>query len=342
MKKNRVTALAVYGQKQHWVGAGELNICTKDKQYIGIITILDVILHLGKRSLHPRTLANSRIVEVIGSTVEGRTLWIGRPDVPLLRSLEPLAKGVHRLLVPIWSPTEQSPSDATSSHAHLSTTNSTALSHTHAGDPSYFALASQSDVVRFLHHNLQITELDANGASDPLLQALKTVTPRSLGFVPEKPYAVKSGDPILPTLTAMASLAIQAVPVIQEDEESEPSTNDLHRARVLCTLSTSDFRRLVTDDLYEPHPPSLPDLVADLDGLTVAEFIRRCKGGFMLDPEVLGPGLTCTMDDSLERIVSILVAGKVHRLWVLEEEKLVGVFSLTDVIKAALEVARNA
>ncbi|KAI8851209.1 hypothetical protein BC829DRAFT_441650 [Chytridium lagenaria] len=302
MKKHRVTSIAVYGQKQHFVGAGELNICTKDRQYIGTVTILDVILHLSKRTRDPASLASSRIFEVIGSSSEGRTLWIGRPDLPLRRTLEPLAKGVHRLLVPIWSNKD---STTTLSHASNLSVSSLSLSSKHAEDPDHYALATQSDVLRFLHHHLQI--MDAS--TDSFLQTL---------------------PPILPTLTGMASMAIQAVPVIRDDNVDHDPTPSL--PGIPIPLSSAPSPRLTF---------ARSSRTIYLDGLSVEEFVRRVKGGFMLDPAVLGPGLTCSLDDGLERIVSTMVAGRVHRLWVVEAGRMVGVFSMTDVIKAVLEISRR-
>ncbi|KAJ3118864.1 hypothetical protein HDU96_007606 [Phlyctochytrium bullatum] len=338
MRKHRVTALAVYGDKRHWVGAGELSLCTHEgKQYIGIVTILDVILHFSKRTLDPQHLLTSPIVQVIGSSPEGRTLWLGRSELPLLRTLEPLAKGVHRLLVPIWSP----PADAETRKAWTTR----AVVGASNGDPDHYALATQSDVLRWLHHHLQLMAHDPAAAADPLLRAIATATPRSLGFVPTQPFAVREGDPVLPTLTAMASLAVQAVPVVADDDDDNADAQtppaSLPRTRILTTLSASDFRRLVTDELFEPKPPSLPDIVRDLDGLTVGEFVRRVKGGFAM--ECVGAGLTCRVDETLPVIVARMVGGRVHRLWVVDGEgdAVVGVFSMTDAVRAVLELARG-
>jgi CBS domain-containing protein len=205
------TALAVYGEKSRWLGAGgDLMACTSaNKQYIGIITILDIIVFL---SQHPTSAVNhlfshTRVASIIGSNPEGQSLWMMRPDQPLLFALEPMGKGVHRFLVPVdrgdlsQDTTTEVPTPTSSVPLHgrkrSSSSSSSTSSHTKSGEPDvahrhpnplhlspeYFTLITQSDVVRFLYKEIQNlagskhTPINLPAASsDHLVNALKTLT----------------------------------------------------------------------------------------------------------------------------------------------------------------------
>ncbi|KAJ1551408.1 hypothetical protein HK405_014574 [Cladochytrium tenue] len=317
MRAAKVTALAVYGQTDHWVGAGSTNVCTASgKLYIGLVSILDIILTLAARADDPlaTVLASTRIVSLIGSNAEGQSLWVGNPAEPLARSLEPLAKGVHRFLVPLFSQ-DQAVLDAGA--AAGAGPGGRRQSHDTAALPAQYALISQSDVLRFLHAHLVLPDPDL--ATPAFLALSSSLTLADLGLAPTtdesdnsaaRPFAVAVGvtpgplatvrpsDPVLPALVAMSQRSVHAVPVVA-DGPPAPSDPVLARPRplLLGTLSSTDFRLLLDPDAapllasaaqqLDPDRPAVspmdldPDfagiasLSAGLGGVSVAEFLAR-------------------------------------------------------------------
>ncbi|ORY50416.1 hypothetical protein BCR33DRAFT_528853 [Rhizoclosmatium globosum] len=211
MKVNKVTALVVYGLKDHWLGAGNSNLCIGQKQLIGLITILDVILHLSSKHLETSAtnytdlISQTRVVDIIGKNEESMSLWVGDTHSKLKFALEPLSKGVHRFLVPIYPPTS--------------------LENPHP-KPIDFQLCSQSDVIAQFAPLIE---------SDIRFKPL-AATPVS-SFCSSSPILAKRSDPVLPLLTSLASMNLMAVPVVD------------HEGILADTLSASDFKSVLEGDV---------------------------------------------------------------------------------------------
>ncbi|KAI9328854.1 hypothetical protein BDR26DRAFT_873476, partial [Obelidium mucronatum] len=202
MKTKHVTSVVIYGEKDHWLGAGNSNICIDNKQFIGLVSILDIILFLASKPAASTTQYNeltstTRVVDLVGQNTESQSLWLGDTKAKLKYALEPLSKGVHRFLIPIYP--------ATSTETPMK--------------PTHFQLCSQSDVIA---HFSPLLRTDARFA---------TLTESPIApYMSPKPIIVQKSDPVLPVLTSLASLNLMAVPVV----DSEGILAD--------TLSVSDFR----------------------------------------------------------------------------------------------------
>ncbi|KAI9340033.1 hypothetical protein DFJ73DRAFT_845799 [Zopfochytrium polystomum] len=365
MRKRSVTAIAVYGNRDHWIGAGSTTVCTAaGKLYIGIISILDIILHLAAHSTesYQQVIENTRISSIVGAHSEGQSLWVGNPAESLALSLEPLAKGVHRFLVPLYSHATEPKSVRTL--------------------PAQYALLTQSDVCRFFHAHFLLPD---PLLTTPALMLLSTsLTLLDLGLAPLASYragapatvaVVQASDPVLPALAAMAAHGVHAVPVVAYEAVGRPT--------MVATLSTADFRglllRLDDDDVDGDvgdgggamavddggRRPWLKTLADGLDGVTVGEFLARVGGStgsvgaaaksllVRVSEGPLSPmDVVVEVDGMLERVcfpatrfaeaVRRVVAGRVHRLWIVDERAAVdegvlvpiGVLSLGDIIRA--------
>lgn len=315
-------------------------------------------------------LEKTSISALIGSSVEGQTLWESDPSVPLSQSLEPLAKGVHRFLVPLYS---QNPAP----------TNSTIPPST-AFLPAQFALLTQSDVIRYLYANLIVLP-DPALTPPSLLRLATTATVGDLGLCSGweksntiaafpaggagggaggggggKTLMVTHGvDPILPTLTALSARNVGAVPVVDA------------AGRLLATLSSSDFRRLLvtegaysltssgdSSDMIVDYSNSITTLAGSLANVSVAQFLDRSKSSS--NGAAIAPGLFIAEGDMIEKTVfpstrfaeavRRVVQGRVHRLWIVDEVafgttgQLVpyGVISLGDLLHAFYQANREA
>ncbi|GJP47809.1 hypothetical protein CLOM_g6981 [Closterium sp. NIES-68] len=98
MNANNIIALPVAAPPGKWLGAGGANIIDGEKQYIGVVSMADVAMHLVKERARPGALKEG-VVSLIGNSAEGLSLWVASNTTPLVDAMEPLSKGIHRLLV---------------------------------------------------------------------------------------------------------------------------------------------------------------------------------------------------------------------------------------------------
>ncbi|CAI7729755.1 unnamed protein product [Closterium sp. NIES-53] len=113
MNANGIVALPVAAPPGKWLGAGGANIVDGEKQYIGVVSMADVAMHLVREGARPAAL-KAGVVSLIGNSPEGLSLWVASSSTPLVDAMEPLSKGIHRLLVrcPIAPTATPSPSYA--------------------------------------------------------------------------------------------------------------------------------------------------------------------------------------------------------------------------------------
>ncbi|CAI5521835.1 unnamed protein product [Closterium sp. Naga37s-1] len=113
MNANGIVALPVAAPPGKWLGAGGANIVDGEKQYIGVVSMADVAMHVVREAARPAAL-KAGVVSLIGNSPEGLSLWVASTSTPLVDAMEPLSKGIHRLLVrcPIAPPAAPSPAYA--------------------------------------------------------------------------------------------------------------------------------------------------------------------------------------------------------------------------------------
>jgi len=84
--------------------------------------------------------------------------------------------------------------------------------------------------------------------------------------------------------------------------------------KLITTLSSSDTRGL--------NRKNLGDIM-----LTILDYLKKRHG------ELIHP-ITCFSSDTLEEIITKILVGKVHRVWVINsQEKVMGVISNTDILR---------
>ncbi|KAI8608918.1 hypothetical protein BC830DRAFT_1174004 [Chytriomyces sp. MP71] len=298
MRDHKVSALVVAGEQGHWLGAGAscVTIANSAKQLLGIVTILDVILHLAnsvKLSLEGNTVTSimhaTRIVDILGQNTESLSLWVADPSLELKLALEPLAKGVHRVLVPIYASNESA--------------------HHHHQPPISFKMCTQSDVIRFFLPLL---------TTDPAFSHLAHL-PLSALTLPTVPSVVTRADPVMPALVRLAVQNRGAVPVVD-------------RTGVLAdTLSTSDFRALLWEK-NAGHVAVEAVVTAMVGGMSVGDFLELLQEREGPARRVL-KGVVSGSTRFVEA-VRIVCENRIHRLWIVDGEGIpTGVVSLTDMIR---------
>ena len=221
MQSHNILALPVAAPPGHWIGAGGSIILQSDKatgaplkQYIGIISTLDILIHLSELDSKPDTdpcphggpkpdlsgaiaeeekLLASPVSSIIGHSLEGLSLWSFSPHTSVLEAMEPMSKGIHRALVALESP----PMD----HGV----------ETDIASPGY-GMLTQTDLIRFVHELIaNIHSLSANTTGD---QDLGSQSVESLRVVQSNIFGVPANMPLVDVLKCMSQGALTAVAIL--------------------------------------------------------------------------------------------------------------------------------
>ncbi|KAL3693039.1 hypothetical protein R1sor_006690 [Riccia sorocarpa] len=301
LTENNVTAVAVAGSANHWVGAGGTYITEGQSQYIGIVSILDVVLHIADNVSSPTKDIDILAVNIIGQSDESRTLWTLSPNTTLLEAMEPLSKGVHRFLVPVGGMTDPSVTGPETTES-----------------APKFVFLTQSDIVRFLLQSLD------------MLGPVVGKTVESLGLINSgiPPLAVPANMPLVDVLRLMrqegglTSLAVVA-PMDGTTPGSQPKP--MRGGKILGTLSASDFRGLG------------PDSLKTLTDITVSQFLVNMSGQSSPRPPVTclptTPLATVMGSAITSKVHRVWV---VH-----DDGWLAGVVTFTDIIRAVRQELRT-
>jgi CBS domain-containing protein len=85
----------------------------------------------------------------------------------------------------------------------------------------------------------------------------------------------------------------------------------VHQGRVVGNLRAYDARHVVVTDLHSLEVP-------------VVEFLQGTKEGLL-------PPVTCTKQSTLRDVIGGMIQGNAHHVWVVNDERVVDVVSMTDV-----------
>lgn len=104
LEEHQILSVPVYSAPGSWVGAGGAEIVIGNKQFIGIISVLDLIAYIFRESASDdstqhETELQSPVSSAIGSTDESLSIWIESAHKDVLDAMEQFSKGVHRALV---------------------------------------------------------------------------------------------------------------------------------------------------------------------------------------------------------------------------------------------------
>jgi CBS domain-containing protein len=92
MATSHATTVGVYGEAGHWLGDQQLVVGSK--QYIGMVSILDVVAFLASGGSVEARL-QSPVSEVIGATAETQSVWVEPLSRPLFFAMEQFCRGTH-------------------------------------------------------------------------------------------------------------------------------------------------------------------------------------------------------------------------------------------------------
>lgn len=97
LEQEKLTSVAVYGKPGGWIAAGCVELTTHNKQYIGIVSVTD-LLHFVLRGSDVEERMHRPVVEAIGATNESKCLWVEPMAQYLYVAMEQFCKGTHYAL----------------------------------------------------------------------------------------------------------------------------------------------------------------------------------------------------------------------------------------------------
>jgi len=313
---NNILAVPVAAPPGQWIGAGGSMILESDKltgsvrkQYIGMVSMLDILLHVAECAPGTDIEANLMSVPVsaiIGRSLEGLSLWSINPDTRVMDVMEPFSKGIHRALVPLESHMD---------HVGLELKESS---------PGYRML-TQMDIAQFfkLHSNE--------------LQSITTSSVGQLGAVNKGAFAVPAGMQVRNVVKWMRNASLNAVAIVDSspDAEKGPMLMISQGRRLVGTFSATDLRGCPPRMLQTWLSLPVLEFVEKLS--EAGKFTHGSAAAAALTSASLGsrPLVTCLMTSSLEEVISKVVDYHIHRIWVVDQEGLlIGLVSLTDILRA--------
>ncbi|CAM6094810.1 unnamed protein product [Calypogeia fissa] len=216
-------------------------------QYIGFVSVLDVVLHIADNLGQPEKEMGLLAVNIMGQSNESRTLWTLSPTTKLLEAIEPLSKGIHRFLVP-----------------------SEDLAEPEAGSAPKTGLLSQTDIVRFFLQNVDYL--------GPV--AAKTVADLGLVDTCQSPVAVPCNIPLVDVLRLMKNEGgVTAIAVVGAMDGITPGSQPrpVRGGKVLGTISASDFRGLKPDMLRSITDITVEQFLTSVSGVDTPKAPVTCR-----------------------------------------------------------------
>eukprot|EP01018_Ginkgo_biloba_P037285 Gb_00456 [translate_table: standard] len=242
MDENEITALPIASAAEQQALAGETSLVQESAHYIGIVSMLDVVLHIGENLDHAEDVLETPVSDLIGHTSESRSLWTVSPNAKLSDAMDYLCKGVHRFLVPIKPE---------------------AASH----EATQYRLLTQTDVVSFL-----LMHVDELG-----LCASRTVSELGLLHPDLLALAVPSNMTLFNALRLMhQKTAFSSLAVVEPSEEQggfwEAHPRWVRGGKLVGSLSANYFRGLGLEDINSLKPEMS---VAEFLKMSVAKGFSR-------------------------------------------------------------------
>ncbi|CAH2068006.1 unnamed protein product [Thlaspi arvense] len=304
---NRVRAVPVAAEPGKWLGAGGSMIVESEKetgrakkQYIGMVTMLDVVAHIaaneGESGLDKKMAAP--VSSIIGHCPEGRSLWSLNPNTSVMDCMEMLSKGIHRVLVPLEGNIENIAGPELVESA------------------SAYTMLTQMDLISFILHR-----------SSSHLHAILSRSIAHLSAINDTVLALTSQARVKDAIECMSVAMLNAVPIVEasSDGEDHKQLVDGKNRRVVGTFSASDLKGCHLATLRSWLP------------LNALEFVEKIPRSplFAHAPGTERELVTCHVTSTLAQVIGMVTTKRVHRVWVVDQnDGLQGLVSLTDIIAA--------
>ena len=291
--------------------AGDLEI--GDQQFVGIISILDLVAHVFRHSLGADGTAyralETPVWRTLGSTNESLSLWAEQAGQNLPSALAPFARGVHRaIIIPRVGESTK------------------LLTQTDVLNYLLSARSTSAELGRVLDSSLRQLGIKALGPGE---KALVTCTPDSS---------------LVDAVGAMLQRNVHALAVVN-DHGLLLSTFSVSDLRGLDAEQLVSIVDISVGEFLLKQSARAPAASSDWSRLTTHD--ASTMTGY-----VLPPPLTCRLDGNLGEIADLMLRHNVHRTWLVGNAANddtagsplsghgfpIGVVSYTDVIRIVYDV----
>ncbi|KAL3677531.1 hypothetical protein R1sor_027479 [Riccia sorocarpa] len=305
MHAHDILAVAVAAPPGQWIGAGGSQILEADKatgairkHYIGLVSVLDVLVHV----VEDNAQLNAPVSSIIGHSLEGLNLWTITPNTSVYDAIEPMSKGVHRVLVPFETESDVQGVELTESS-------------------SGYHILTQMDIIKFIHERAE------------LMNDILRLSVSDIGAVRYSVFAVPHTMAVMTALKCMANTALPAVAIVEAvpGVDKEPMFINGQGRKLVGTFSASDLRGCCAETL------SAWKTITVMDWAKKAWTSDRFGPGAATGPEMAEcrPPVTCKVNTSLGEAIAKSVENHIHRLWVVDDEGLLqGIVALSDILSA--------
>ncbi|XP_075512610.1 SNF1-related protein kinase regulatory subunit gamma-like PV42a [Primulina tabacum] len=307
---NRVSAVPVAAPPGQWIGAGGSMIMESDKQtgaarkhYIGMVTLLDILSHIAVNNVDRAGEFEQKmqvpVSSIIGHCLESLSLWTLNSNTSILDCMEVLSKGIHRVLVPVDSNTEN-------------------VAGVELVELAFgYRMLTQMDLLKFLK------------AHESELKGIMGRRVRELGSVSDIVFGVTDQTKVIDAIKCMNMASLNAVPVIEATMDIEEDRSQLINGKdrkLVGTFSSTDLRVCPISQLESSLHLNIVDFIQKLAESPLHKACNMKNSTKEL--------ITCNPESPLQEVLDKVINNHVHRVWVVDEQQdtLAGLISLTDII----------
>ena len=97
----KLISVPIYGEPNHWISCGGFNLIVDNKQFIGIVSLADLLLFVLKADTTggQKEAMLQPAYKALGLTNESLSLWAVTSTTPLSQAMELFCKGIHHCLI---------------------------------------------------------------------------------------------------------------------------------------------------------------------------------------------------------------------------------------------------
>jgi CBS domain-containing protein len=303
---NNIQSIPLYTDNKCVIsGSLEFVRAGNGKEYIAIISILDIAHYLLKNGMKESLLMNP-IYSAVGGTSEGKSLWVAPDGISIIDSFEIFSKGVHRILV-----------------------------YNSFGE---IRIISQSDIIRFIHDNLEDlvgeekvhwdledfglgSEQISHETSKNHIAKITSLSNHSSSLMITRIFTIWDSTLLFEALSVLHQHDLTVLPVVDPLED-----------KVLGNFSVSDLR-------------GAANVVLALRNPAVGDFLREING--LEKTDQLPEPRICTLKTTLVDVMRSMLGMEfdefpVHHIWICDNrgspflstpKQLIGCISMSDIIK---------
>jgi CBS domain-containing protein len=143
IEEHKLQTVGIYGTPGSWLGSGGVQIVSGGKQYIALVSTVDLLAFISQNGNIQNALTLP-VIQAVGSTNESQSLWSEPYSRPIYFAMEQFCKGCHHAL---------------------------AVDDTHKHSTIAPKMIAQYDIIKYLYHHKSSTMPHLNNIFDQPIQS---------------------------------------------------------------------------------------------------------------------------------------------------------------------------